>query len=214
MGIWALLIMAVISTLAWGSVYAESSGSSCDGFGSNSLFFPESLCQRMNAATPALFSLPLANLAIDGPGGGLPDKPSDVLPADSIRRTTRFQEFGTNHSWSGFISFVSGKTEETAKMTDPYYRHRYPEVSSNWKWLFYQKTPYYYRKGIEFLHFQDGLIRVSLVKQKTNYNELVKGLWTEKAYDMVLESNEGWLRNRAIFGNGRSYFLELSFHFE
>src|SRR5690606_8497016 len=108
----------------------------------------------------------------------------------------------------------SGETEETAKMKNPFYRHRYPEASSYWKWFFYQKTPYYYRKGIEYLHLKNGRIRVPLVRQKTNYNELIKGLWTEKAYDMVLESNEGWLRNRALFGNGRSYFLELSFHFE
>lgn len=210
MRIRGLLIMTAASCLTVCSVLGEPPESHCELTAANRLSIPPSSpCHEVGLAPPGHHSFPVLS-------SGLPDTDKDIssITPDSFRDNMQFSGISQDHSWYDFLDFVSGKTEETAKMTDPYYRHRYPEVSSNWKRLFYQKTPYYYRKGIELIHMEEGRIRVSLVKQKTNYNELVKGLWTEKAYDMVLGSNEGWLRNRAIFGGGRCYFLELSFHFE
>lgn len=217
MGISGFLILIVaVSYLAVCPIVAEPLNFHCDtSTGDRFLLSPDKGCQEISLTDNVGHALSPLMPGLAGPSLDFPGqkKRAARLP-EAFRDSNSLDQIGQNHSWGRFLDFVSGRTEETAKMKDPYYRHRYPEVSSNWKRLFYQKTPYYYRKGIEIIHLEEGRIRISLVKQKMNYNELVKGLWTEKAYDMVLESNEGWLSNRTIFGEGRSYFLELSFHFE
>lgn len=117
------------------------------------------------------------------------------------------------HSLGGLIDFVTGNQELEKKMSDPFYKHRVTKISKEWGPLYYHKTRFYHVKGISFARFYQEHIRLSFAKRRFSYREIFGGLWSDDFMEIVLKSNRGWLRNRDIFGKGREYFLELSYHF-
>lgn len=117
------------------------------------------------------------------------------------------------HSLDGLVDFVTGNHELEKKMSDPFYKHRVTKISTEWGPFYYHKTRFYYVKGISFARFYQEHVRLAFAKRRFSYREIFGGLWSDEFMEIVLKSNRGWLRNRDIFGKGREYFLELSYHF-
>lgn len=116
-------------------------------------------------------------------------------------------------AWNALVDFVGGNYELSRKMSDPSYRHRIVKVSSEWGPFYYQKTRQYYVKGLHLGRWWDGRICLSLAKRRFHYREVFGGMWSDEFLEAVLRSNHGWLRNRQIFGRGREYLIEVSYHF-
>ena len=68
-------------------------------------------------------------------------------------------------------------------------------------------------RGIYLWHHYNNQIRVGIFKRRLYYKELFGKLWSDELMDAVVRAQPGWRGNQSLFGRGREYFLELSYHF-
>lgn len=120
---------------------------------------------------------------------------------------------GESNSWSGLVNFLGGDYERWRKISDPHYRDRVSKLISEWGPLYYWRTRLYYIKGIRLCRFLDDRFSVNLAKRRIYYRQIFGQMWSDEFIEGAIQSNRGWLSNRHIFGKGREYFLELSYHF-
>ena len=129
----------------------------------------------------------------------------------------RFFYFGLVPSREGglqsLLDSVAEAAERTKKMSHPSHRDRIGAVSIEWGPFYYRRTHHYYVRGIYLWHHYNNQIRVRIFKRRLYYKELFGKLWSDELMDAVVRAQPGWRGNQSLFGRGREYFLELSYHF-
>lgn len=140
------------------------------------------------------------------------DRSSPILPGmtPTLERSGRFS---SDDSLEGLLQFAVGNRELRKKMNDPFFRDRVVSISSEWGPFYTVRTRHYYVKGICLKRMLRDQLRLRLAKRRMSYRELFGSLWSDEFLRVVIESNRGLLGNERLFGKGREYFLELSFHF-
>ena len=113
----------------------------------------------------------------------------------------------------GFLNLTVADSDRRRPISDPFYRDLVPVVSHQWGPLYYRHTQHYYVKGFFLWNFENDRIRVGLFKRRVYYKSLMGDLWSDDFWDSLLELEQGWRSSRWLFGKGREYYLELSFHF-